>query len=204
LDIQAGDILDTRRSAALFQAQVAEYGFAYVENTLSDDVMARLQAEATMRAAAAKPAEGSGDNPYRSSIAEIGSVACSFLNSPSVASLLRSTLGGTFMLSQKASCYTYYGSGSFLGRHLDRQEACAATLIVYLEAVTSDPPPRDTGLVLWVFGEDVSHEAEPHLTVPTRRGTLVVGRGARFWHERPLLQPGERVVALTACFTECD
>jgi len=202
--IQGLDFMATTESMALFYASAAKYGFAYIENVLTQRVLADLCAESSVQFESALPAEGKGESPYRSRIAEIGDFARSFLNSSSVAWVLRSAFGPTLILSEKASCYTYYGPGDFLSRHRDRHDACAATLIVYLEARSTDPPPLDTGLVLRVFGEEVSNQTEPSLTIPTRINTLVAGRGARFWHERPSLQSKECVIALTACFRDCS
>jgi len=56
------------------------------------------------------------------------------------------------------------------------------------------------GLSLRIFNDGETCAAEPCAVIATRVGTVVVGRGSSFWHERPVLQPGERVVALTACF----
>ena len=204
LNMSDGGILADAKSILLLRARVEEFGFADIYNALTGRIFAGLFAEASMRSHTALPAEGSEANPYRSSIAELGDFARSFLNSASVAGLLQSVFGQSLKLSEQASCYTYYGPGSFIGRHRDRPDACAATLIVYLEAISPKPQSPNSGLVLRVFEESSSHEAEPRLTILTRSGTLVAGRGSQFWHERPTLQPGERVVALTACFRKAD
>jgi hypothetical protein len=40
------------------------------------------------------------------------------------------------------------------------------------------------------------------LEIPTITGGLVLGRGSKYWHERPKLQAGEQVIAITGCFGE--
>jgi hypothetical protein len=189
----------TAKSSLLFHSSAKEFGFAHLEDALSAELMASLRAEALAQSTVALLAEGTNANPYRSSIAGIGDFAKSFLTGSAVARLLQATFEHPFVLSEHASCYTYYGPGNFLSRHRDRPDACAVTLILYLDAVSPHPQSTQTGLELRVFAEESA--IEPSVVIPTRIGTLVMGRGSRFWHERPLLQTGERVVALTACFS---
>jgi hypothetical protein len=194
------DIRVTTETMSSFRAYASEFGFAHLEDALSNDVMAGLRAEALAQSTVALPAVGTDANAYRSKIAEIGDFARSFLTSSAVEHLLQATFEQPFVLSEHASCYTYYGPGNFLSRHRDRSDACAVTLIVYLDAVSPDPQSAQTGLALRVFGDEGESRIDPSAVIPTRIGTLVAGRGSKFWHERPQLQPGEQVVALTTCF----
>ena len=57
-----------------------------------------------------------------------------------------------------------------------------------------------TGLELRIYGEEMTQNCQPHLTIPTRTGGIVIGHGSKFWHERPMLQKGEQVAALTGCY----
>lgn len=200
-DTRAYEIRVTAETLSSLRAGAREFGFVPLENALSDELMAGLRAEASAQRAVARPAVGTDANPYKSHIAELGDVARSFLTGSSVARLLQAAFEQSFALSKHASCYTYYEPGNFLSRHRDRPVECAATLIVYLDAASPDPQSAQTGLSLRVFGEDGAGATEPRAVIPTRIGTLVVGRGSSFWHERPMLQPGEHVVALTACFS---
>ena len=81
-------------------------------------------------------------------------------------------------------------------------ESSAATLILYLEADSPDPKNLKTGLQLKVYGRDITEGHVAIANIPTRRGTLLVGYGSQFWHERPRLLGGESVTALTACFAQ--
>ena len=199
-DTGAYEICVAAETLSSLRAGAREFGFVPLENALSNELMAGLRAEALAQRAIARPALGTDTNPYKSHIAELGDFAQSFLTGSSVARLLQAAFEQPFALSEHASCYTYYEPGHFLGRHRDRPVECAATLIIYLDAASPDPQSAQTGLSLLIFGEDGAGGTEPRAVIPTRIGTLVVGRGS-FWHERPLLQPGEHVVALTACFS---
>ncbi|MHB1075334.1 hypothetical protein [Thiobacillus sp.] len=206
------------------RASVSEYGFAYLEDALGDELKAALRAEAAVKSGNARSAiessaivGGSGlapghsrgnarsaiessAIPYKARIADLGDDALSFLRSPSIVQLLNALFEEPLTLSEGASHYTFYGPGDFLSLHRDRPVECAATLILYLDATSPDSHSPLTGLSLRVFGEHGEKAAEPRLIIPTRIGTMVVGSGSRTWHERPPLQPDERVIALTACF----
>jgi hypothetical protein len=183
------------------RAGARELGFVHIEDALTNELMDGLRAEASAQKAVARPARGTLANPYSSHIAELGDFAGSFLADSSVIRLLQAVFEQPLALSKLASCYTYYEPDSFLSRHRDRPAECAVTLIVYLDAESPDPQSLQTGLALRIFGQGDAGTSEPSAVIPTRTGTLVVGRGSSFWHERPRLQPGERVVALTACFS---
>ncbi|MGA7181152.1 MAG: hypothetical protein WBX11_16420 [Thiobacillaceae bacterium] len=194
------EIRCTTETLLSLRASVSEYGFAYLEDALGDELKAALRAEAVAGSDSARSAIESDTIPYKARIAELGDDALSFLTSPSIVQLFQAMFEEPLVLSKDASCYTFYGPGDFLSLHRDRPVECVATLIAYLVAASPDPQSPQTGLSLRVFGEQSEKAAEPRLVIPTRIGTLVVGRGSRFWHERPPLQPGEHVIALTACF----
>lgn len=200
-DTRAYELRVTAETMQSLRADAINFGFVHVEDALSNELMAGLRTESSAQRTVARPAVGTDANSYRSHIAELGDFARSFLMGSSVARLLQAAFEEPFALSEHASCYTYYEPGNFLSRHRDRPVECATTLIVYLAAASPDPQSAQTGLSLRVFSEDDVSETEPRVVIPTRIGTLVVGRGSTFWHERPLLQPGEHVVALTACFS---
>jgi hypothetical protein len=126
-----------------------------------------------------------------------------FLTDEPVLRLLRDFFGGEHALSEAISCVTFYDGSGHLGAHLDQPaEDCAVTIIVYLDAESPDPAAPDTGLVLAVYGEDRASVGVPRLRIPTRAGTIVLGRGSRIWHERPRLKEGESVVAITGCYRQ--
>ena len=199
-DMGAHDLRITAGTMSSLRAKALEFGFVPLENALGDELMAELRAEALAQRANAQPAEGTDANPYRSHIADVGDCARAFLMDQAVGNLLQAAFDETLELSAHANCYTYYEAGSFLSRHRDRPVECVATLIVYLDAASPDPLSPQTGLSLRVFNDDETGGVKPRTVIPTTVGTVVIGRGSSFWHERPKLQPGERVVALTACF----
>ena len=47
----------------------------------------------------------------------------------------------------------------------------------------------------------MTRDCKARLTIPTHTGGIVVGRGSKFWHERPMLEKGEQVAALTGCYS---
>ncbi len=196
----AHDLRITAETMSSLRTKALEFGFVPLENALGDDLMVELRAEALEQRANARPAEGTDANPYRSYIADVGNCAREFLTNQSVGELLQSAFDEPLELSAHANCYTYYEAGSFLSRHRDRPVECVATLIVYLDAASPDPLSPKTGLSLRVFNDDESGGPNPRAVIATTVGTVVIGRGSSFWHERPELQRGERVVALTACF----
>jgi hypothetical protein len=199
-DAQVYKIRRTTETVVSLRADARECGFAYLENALDDELLATLRAEASAQSVGAFSAIKGDSSPYKAHLADLGDEARSFLRSPPIVQLLQAVLEEPYALSEHASCYTYYESGDFLGLHRDRPVECAATVIVYLDVASPDPQSAQTGLSLRIFGEHGAQTTGPRAVIPTRSGTLVVGRGSRSWHERPPLQAGERVVALTACF----
>lgn len=178
------------------------YQFAPFVGAIQDDWLVALQAEANARSSGAVLAQQDDGLCYKASITNLGPVALDFLTHPEVTRLLRTYFGGTYTLSKDISCLTFYDATSHLGAHLDEpSEKCTVTIILYLEAIRLGPQTAQTGLVLNVYGADKSSIGAPSLQIPTRSGTLVLGRGSQVWHERPKLQAGESVTAITGCYT---
>jgi hypothetical protein len=182
------------------RGSIKECGFGCVERALDDDLLERLQCEARSQVGAAVTADGDDETSYHARIGQLGPVARRLLESPETAALLQAVFGAEVVLTDNASCFTYYVGNDHLGLHRDRPSSCLVTLIVYLDAVSPDPSSVDTGLVLRVYARDPPANEPPAVIIPTMVGSLVIGRGSETWHERPRLQPGEHVVALTACF----
>jgi hypothetical protein len=179
---------------------VSEFGFASLEDALDDELLAALQAEAAEQRSVTLRAEEDGKVPYRARLASLGEVARSFLSSEATRELLCAVFDKAFVLTDDASCFTYYSGGDYLGVHRDQQDGCMVTLIVYLDVASSDPRLPRSGMSLRVYGEALPKDDEPRLVIHTHVGSLVVGRGAHVWHERLRLREDESVVALTACF----
>lgn len=203
--------IDVERTAAL-QRSVQTFGFADFDAAIAPATFDALRAEARASLPGALEAERSADGAerpegaprsYRAGITGLGPAALGFLTDAAVLQLLRDYFGGDYALSEGISCLTFYASGGHLGAHLDRPaEDCAVTIIIYLDAVSPDAAAPDTGLVLMIYGEDEASVGEARLRIPTRAGSIVLGRGSQVWHERPPLRPGESVVAITGCFRQ--
>jgi Tfp pilus assembly protein PilF len=186
-------ILDA--SPALRDA-IAAAGFAPLgPPALADALFEALRAEAAAQRSSGwgKPLGAAVDHDaWR---ANLGPKGFAYATAPETLALIGSAVGEPVSFSGEASCYTYYETaGSFLGRHCDRLESCAYTLILYLEAEVPPAQAPSAGMTLLVHGE-------PPTSIATLPNRLVLGRGAQVWHERPPLASGERVVALTACYT---
>lgn len=187
---------------ATLRFNVKEFGFACLEHALDSELLGRLQAEATAQLdpTITAAAEGGSETGYHARIGTLGAVAKSLLKSHETATFLQAVFGEAMVLTEDASCFTYYQDGDYLGLHRDRPSACFVTMIVYLDAVSPDPEAANTGLILHVYGKECPAADPPRLLIPTIAGALVVGRGSESWHRRPRLQTGEHVAALTACF----
>lgn len=142
------------------------------------------------------------DLRYSAGIAALGPKARAFLGGGALAQVLRALTDQGFALTEDMSCLTVYEPGDQLGPHLDQPpERCAVTCILYLACASPDPLAEASGLQLKVYGpERESVQRAPRRIIRTAPGRLVLGRGARVWHERPALLAGEGVTALTACF----
>lgn len=191
----------TAPDPATLRAGLAAQGFAWAAQALAPALFAGLRDEAERLRPQAETASDEGEVTYRSRIAGLGPAAQAFLSGPEARALLQAAFGEPLVLSDDASCYTFYGEGDSLGLHRDTPGACAATLILYLAVTGADTAAADTGLVLRIHGETRPGPGElPVAVIPTRPATLVLGWGARFWHTRPPLRRGEAVSALTACY----
>jgi hypothetical protein len=180
------------------------FGFACLENALGGELFELLSAEAAARRLAAEAVSDDGAAgvvPHASRRAHLGPAAKAFLTSPSIATLLSQVFGEAFILTDDASCYTYYDASDFIGAHRDRAGDCGATIIVYLAATSPDRYSPQSGLSLRLLGDGAESTSTPTAVIPTMSGSVVVGRGSRTWHDRPRLQEGESVIALTACFS---
>lgn len=181
---------------------VRTYGFGCLRDALSPAVLDALQREAEERLGLALFAEQTSDLSYRAKIISLGPTASDLLAGPEARDLLHAVFAEHLVLGEGVSCLTFYGEGDYLGPHIDQPASeCAVTILVYLAASgAASPPSPATGLVLNVYTEQKPQGEPARLTIPTRTGTIVVGRGSRVWHERPRLLAGEQVVALTGCF----
>lgn len=194
-------------AVAAMKASVTRYGFGELPRSLHGDVLAGLRAEAETQFGGAVHAESGDEAPlrYRARVAGLGDYALSLLKGPEMAALLEGVFGQRFTLSENISCYTFYNSDDHLGAHQDSPaEQCQVTIIVYLHATSPDRDAPDTGLVLNVYGEEPDSVGHARLRIATVAGSLVLGAGSRFWHERPRLKPGETVTAITGCYRRPD
>jgi hypothetical protein len=185
------------------RAGVVSDGFAATDAFVPQTMLARLREEARAAAGSASRATGRGGVAYRASIAPLGPLASELLFGDALLALLTAVAGTPVAASTERSCLTIYRSGDRLGPHLDEPESeCWFTAILYLEAESTSPVGHSTGLELRIYAKRPTARRRPRLVIPTVAGRLVVGRGARVWHERPPLRVGERVMALTACYRE--
>lgn len=194
-------LLYSPEEVAELRRNVEMFGFGCLTGAIAADVLAAMQAEARERFPESLRAEQSIDLAYRANISSLGPCASEFLNSHRAIELLAQVFDGTFALADGVSCLTFYKEGDHLGAHRDQPaDECQVTVLAYL--VASGPAPKEgpTGLELRVYGEEMPPSGEPILTIPTRVGAIVLGRGSMVWHERPKLQPGEFVSALTGCY----
>ena len=203
--------IEAARRAEL-ERSVAAFGFAPFIDALTPAALSTLRAEARAAHNASVLAERAPDGEarpegaarsYRANLTCVGPVARDFLTGQPVLALLRDYFGGEHALSEDFSCLTFYDASGHLGAHLDQPaDDCAVTIIICLDAESPDPAAPDTGLVLAVYGEEAASVGVPRLRIPTRAGTVVLGRGSRVWHERPRLKEGESVIAITGCYRQ--
>ncbi len=166
-------------------------------------MLANIQQEAAEKRAEAKRAESMSGLQYRAQMTSIGPFAQSFLRDDQMARLLTSLFGSRFDLTDKRSCLTIYSERDHLGPQLDKPaEECAVTILFTSRQRNRLCQLPETGLVLRVFGPEMKDPPQVRLEIPTRTGGLVLGRGSKVWHERPRLQAGEQVVAITGCYCE--
>lgn len=176
-------------------------GFACMQGFVNPQVLLELQREALRMKNEARPVYSSSDCQYRAHLSGLGAAGLTFLAGRSISKLLDLLFQAPFSLERDSSCYTFYQPGDFLGPHLDRIEHCTVTAILYLDATQPEHKTDRTGLELHILGISSSEENQMRTIIPSVVGTLVVGLGSENWHERPMLQDGEYLTALTSCFT---
>jgi hypothetical protein len=180
---------------------VQSFGFALLPGSIVPSVLRALQEEAGQCKSAALLAERSEELTYRANITSLGPQARDLLCSRQMTQLLSVIFGGSFVLTESRSCLTFYEEGDHLGPHLDKPaEECAVTIIVYVAATGPVLRSPQTGLELRIYGQEMTENCRARLTIPTHTGGIVVGHGSKFWHERPKLEKGEQVAALTGCY----
>lgn len=186
-----------------FCARIDRTGFGVFRTVGSVNLKKRLKEEADQAVTSLRRAErDDGVLRYRAGITYLGEQAQAFLTGRPLLSCLRQLTGERLRLTVEMSCLTVYEEGDQLGPHLDQPaEKCRVTFIFYLACRSPDPGNARTGLQLKVYGEErASIRRPPKQVIKTMAGAFVIGRGAQVWHERPRLQKGEQVQALTACF----
>jgi hypothetical protein len=184
---------------------VRSFGFGALNNGLSPETLIALQAEADRALATMARAESSTTLKYSARMCGLGPVASAVLKGEDMSGLLERVFDGQFELSDHISCLTHYGPADHLGAHLDKPASdCVVTILLYLRARSRVSSTGETGLLLHVYGETEDTVGEARLSIPTCEGTVVLGRGSQFWHERPRLQVGEEVIAITGCYKACE
>jgi len=182
-------------------AKVAANGFGYARSAISGPLLESLEGEARESEPAAVATHSQSGVAYRASIAPLGPIARQFLFSQSMTALLCAVFGERFQPNEQQSCMTFYREGDHLGPHVDQPAAgCVVTAIAYVATRRPARLSPNTGMVLCVFGQHAQPDGRPLLSIPTEAGTLVLGRGSTYLHERPVLQRGEYVAAITACY----
>ena len=174
-------------------------GFTAIEAEFSPHLLSVLRAEAAAKAQNAVPVSGTPQCRYHARLADLGEEGMAFLAGGRLSKLLDDLFGISLRPSPGASCYTYYRPGDSLGPHLDHPELCIVTVILYLDVLHPAARPAETGLALHILGSAGPGADRLRAILPTETGTLIIGRGATNWHERPTLQDGEYLTALTAC-----
>jgi Tfp pilus assembly protein PilF len=136
--------------------------------------------------------------------AQLGATAAHFVDHIEIINLIQNITGYSIKFSPAASCYTYYqGPGDYLELHLDRDQDCAVTLLLYLEAQWPPNQQPSQGLELQVFPNFSTTSGDippPSLCIPSRENTLVLGYGSSTPHRRSQLKSGESVIVLSVCF----
>jgi len=177
-------------------------GFTCLQGRIPAAQVAALRAEALRLRGSTQTAARSNGHGYRARLAGLGAVGRAFLSGHPMTELIGALFDRSLVPEMGASCYTYYGPGDFLGAHLDHPEQCLATAILYLDVVRPESPAASTGLVLHILeGDPAQGRRAPRAILPTSAGALVLGLGSAHWHERPTLQDGEYLVAMTACYS---
>lgn len=199
------EVIKSQHHKDSLAVSIEQFGWGILPGLLDDETLANLRREADAGLEKAAFAESNEGLTYRARMAALGEHALSLLNSVEYGTLLSSLFGGRFELTEEISCYTYYDADSHLGAHRDNPATkCAVTILIYVHATSPAPDSPQTGLVLNVYGREAASVGSVRLRIPTIAGGVVFGRGSEVWHERPRLQPGEQVIAITGCYRRAD
>lgn len=191
--------LDGSENSAL--SDLHSIGFTCIHGRVPSKKLEELRSEALRARCEAKAVQSTSCHGYRAHLSGLGDAGRDFLSGNSMAKLMEALFCVPLVLERDASCYTYYGPGDFLGAHVDHAEQCVVTAILYLDVVRPDPPSERTGLELCILGaEPAGSQRAPRAVFPTEIGALIVGLGSAHWHERPVLQDGEHLTAITSCY----
>ena len=177
-------------------------GFARIKSYLPEELFSELCLEASSLKPTAKPVSSDSNIKYQASLKGLGEKGKAFLAGQRMADLIKALFTPKLTPDNKASCYTYYKEGDFLSPHQDHPEQCIVTTILYLDATSNPSSTGKTGLELHLYeNEMLLSTRQPSAIIPTIKGELLVGLGSQTWHERPMLQMGESVTAITACYS---
>lgn len=196
-------IVGTREELPVILQEFNRIGFVAIDNDLTKRLAVALFNETSLQVGSIKrAARDDKELKYSAGIAELGLNAKRWLESSELLGTLSFLTGHRHSLTKDMSCITVYQCGDQLGPHKDQPpEKCDVTCILYLDCESPNPESPLSGLRLNVFGRSrASISYAPLATIFTKTGRLVIGRGSKVWHERPLLKTGESVVAVTACF----
>jgi hypothetical protein len=183
------------------RASMREFGFGVLSNSIAPSVLRGLQDEVNALTGCAQLAAQSTDVSYRARIVPLGPQGKQLLFGEQVIDLLSLLSDQKLLPTETHCCVTYYVEGDHLGPHRDQPATeCLVTFIAYVAASAPSVGSPNTGLALHVYGKEMTADRNPHLTIPTNVGDVVVGWGSKFLHERPKLEKGEYVTALTGCY----
>lgn len=179
-----------------------ETGFARIKSYLPEGLFSELRLEANSLKLTAKPVSSDSEIKYQARLEGLGEKGKAFLAGQWMTDLTNALFKPKLIPDNTASCYTYYKEGDFLAPHQDHPEQCIVTTILYLDVTGNPSPTGKTGLELHLYkNETLLSSRQPSAIIPTIEGELLVGLGSQTWHERPILQAGESVTAITACYS---
>jgi hypothetical protein len=177
-------------------------GFTCFPELIDATLLSELRSEALRCKHDAKRASSTSGHGYRAQLSGLGEAGRAFLTGSTMAGLIGAMFHIPLEPDKIASCYTYYQPGDFLGAHVDHPEQCSVTAILYLDVVRSDRDSDRTGLELHILSASPSDDgSQPRAIMTSEPGSLIVGLGSLHWHERPMLQDGEYLTAMTACYS---
>ena len=176
-------------------------GFGALSGAVEANALASLKREAAQRRAGARLVYGTKPCLHSACLAGLGNAGFEFLHGRLIQNVLYALFNEPLELEEGASCYTYYSAGDCQGPHLDHPRQCAVTVILYVDVRTPARKAADTGLQLRILENDDGGPGPIRAALRTELGGILVGLGSEHWHERPRLRAGERLTALTACFS---